>query len=141
MKFPADFTFDADLSGHENVNCWLERRLAMRSILKSRVGRVSAVAAIAAAGVLAATAADARPWHYYHHGYYNSGPAFALGAFAGAVTGAAVASSYYHPYYYSAPPAYYYPPPAYRYGYNYNYNPYYGRPYYGPEPTYGLVYR
>ena len=93
----------------------------MRSILKSRLGRVSAVAAIAAAGVLAATAADARPWHYHHHGYYNSGPAFALGAFAGAVTGAAVASSYYHPYYYAPPPpAYYYPPPAYRYGYNYN---------------------
>jgi hypothetical protein len=40
----------------------------MRSILKSRLGRVSAVVAIAAAGVLASTAADARPWHYYPHG-------------------------------------------------------------------------
>jgi hypothetical protein len=105
----------------------------MRSILKSRLGRVSAAVAIAAVGVLATTAADARPWHYYNHGYYGGGPAFALGAFAGAVTGAAVASSYYHPYYYAPPPpAYYYPPPAYRYGYN---------PYYGPEPTYGLVVR
>ncbi len=111
----------------------------MRSILKSRLARVSAVAAIAAAGVLATTAADAHPWRYYRGGYYGGGPAFALGAVAGALTGAAVASSYYHPYgYYTAPPAYYYPPPAYRYGY---YNPYYGNPYYGPEPTYGLVYR
>jgi hypothetical protein len=99
---------------------------------------VSAAVAVAAAGILATTAADARPWHYYHHGYYGN-PGWALGAVAGAVTGAAIASSYYHPYYYSAPPAYYYPPPAYRYGYYYN--PYYGNPYYGPEPTYGLVYR
>lgn len=104
----------------------------MRSILKSRLGRVSVAAAIAAAGVLTTTAADARPWHYYHHGYYGN-PAWALGAFAGAVTGAAIASNYYHPYsYYYPPPAYYYPPaPAYGY-----YNPYDG-----PEPTYGLVVR
>jgi hypothetical protein len=98
--------------------------------------------ALAAAGVLAATAADARPWHYWHGGY-NAGPAFALGAFAGAVTGAAVANSYYyHPYgYYYPPPRAYYPAPAYGYGYaaptyGYGYNPYYG-----PEPTYGLVVR
>jgi hypothetical protein len=105
----------------------------MRSILKSRLTRASAVVALAAAGVLAATAADARPWHYWHGGY-GAGPAFALGAVAGAVTGAAVANSYYyHPYgYYYPPPRAYYPPPAYGYGYN---------PYYGPEPTYGLVVR
>ena len=107
----------------------------MRSILKSRLGRVSAAVALAAVGgVLATTAADARPWHYWNHGYYYNSPAWALNTFAGAVAGAAVASSYYHPYgYYYAPPAYYPPPPAYGY---YGYNPYYG-----PEPTYGLVIR
>jgi hypothetical protein len=107
----------------------------MRSIFTSRWGRATAAVAIAAAGLLATTAAEARPWHYYHGYYYSGNPAWALNAFAGAVAGAAVASTYYrpYPYYYAPPPAYYYPPPAYRYGY---YNPYYG-----PEPTYGLVIR
>jgi len=104
----------------------------MRSIFKSRLGQASAALAIATIGVLAATTAEARPWHYYNHGYYGN-PAWALNAWAGAVTGAAIASTYYNPYrYYYPPPAYYYPPPAYGYYYN---------PYYGPEPTYGLVIR
>ena len=112
----------------------------MSSILKSRLGRASAVVALAAAGIVAATAADARPWHYWGGGWRGAGPAWALGAAAGAVTGAAIASSYYHPYYYPPAPAYYYPPPAYRYGYGYGYNPGYN-PYYGPEPAYGLSVR
>jgi hypothetical protein len=111
----------------------------MSSILKSRLGRASAVVALAAVGIVAATAADARPWHYWGGGWHGAGPAWALGAAAGAVTGAAIASSYYHPYYYPPAPAYYYPPPAYRYGYGYNGYGY--NPYYGPEPAYGLVVR
>ena len=78
-------------------------------------------------------------WHGgWHHHRGNAWVPWAVGA--GALTlGAALAAPYAYDYYYAPPPAYYYPPPAYRYGYNYN--PYYGRPYYGPEPTYGLVYR
>jgi hypothetical protein len=101
----------------------------MRSIFTSRLGRVTAAVAIAATAALAASTADARPWHYYN-GYYAN-PAWALNAFAGAVTGAAIASTYPR-YYYPPSYGYYYPPPAYGYYYN---------PYYGPEPTYGLVYR
>jgi hypothetical protein len=118
----------------------------MSSILKSRLGRASTIVALAAAGIVAATAADARPWHYWGGGgWRGAGPVWGLGALAGAVTGAAIASSYYHPYYYPPAPAYYYPPPAYRYGYGYGYNGYgYNpgyNPNYGPEPAYGLVVR
>jgi hypothetical protein len=102
----------------------------MRNIFGSRLGRVSAAVAVAALGVFATATAEARPWHYYHHGWYGN-PNWALNAWAGTVAGAAIASTYYNPYRYYYPPAYY-PAPAYGYYYN---------PYYGPEPTYGLVIR
>jgi hypothetical protein len=135
VKFPADVTFDTDLKGCLNVIRWLEKEVAMSSILKSRLGRMSTAVALAAVGgVLVTSTADAQPWRYRHYGYYNNNPAWALNTFAGALAGAAVASTYYNPYpyrYYYPAPAYYPPPPAYGY-----YNPYYG-----PEPTYGLVVR
>jgi len=112
----------------------------MRSIFKSRLAMGTAAAAIATLGLVAtATSAEAAwcahwrfghcvDWRYSGY-YYNPGPAAALNAFAGAIAGATAPSYYYPP-----PPAYYYPPPAYRYGYGYS-------PYYGPEPSYGLVIR
>jgi len=89
----------------------------MRNILTSRFGRASAAVALGALALFATGAtAEARPWHYWHNGYYYgygwSPPAYRTTWY----------NPYWGPRYYSyAPPAYVYAPPAYSY--------------YGPEPV------
>jgi hypothetical protein len=129
----------------------INKEVAMRSILTSRLSRAIAAAGIAGAALFAATgSAEARwcnqwrhghcvDWRYNNYNYNNNGnAAAALGAMAGLMAGVAASQSYNRPYYYAPPPTYGYYAPAPAYGY-YAPPPAYG--YYGPEPRYGLMYR